>query len=137
VWAAHYPPGSVGVDAVVHLITDDIYLSLKFTSWSASGSGGGFSYERSTPGSGPPPPPPTPAITGATISSDGTFQLAFTNTPGNTFTVLATTNMALPLASWSVLGTAVESPSVSGKYQFVDPGVGTNFDRRHYIVRWP
>ena len=41
------PPNTVGVDAVVHLISDDIYLSVTFTSW--GGSGGGFSYVRSTP----------------------------------------------------------------------------------------
>lgn len=45
------PPGTVGKDAVVHLLdgADDIYLDLKFTSWSAgSGGGGAFSYVRST-----------------------------------------------------------------------------------------
>jgi len=45
-WAANRPPDTVGRDAVVHLIPDDIYLSLKFTSW--GGSGGAFSYIRST-----------------------------------------------------------------------------------------
>ena len=34
---------------VVHLISDDIYIDIKITSWeSGSNSGGGFSYERST-----------------------------------------------------------------------------------------
>lgn len=136
VWAAHFPPGSVNQAAVVHLISDDIYLSLTFRSWSSGGTGGGFSYDRSTPGSGPPPPPAAPAITGATISADGSFRFAFTNTPGNAFTVLATTNVALPLAYWTVVGTAAETPAASGQYQFIDPGAGTNFDQRHYIVRW-
>lgn len=136
VWAAHFPPDSVGVEAVVHLISDDIYLSLKFSSWSSGGTGGGFSYDRSTPGPGPPPPPSVSAITGATISPDGSFRFAYTNTPGNTFIVLATTNLAIPLANWFVVGTATETPAASGQYQFVDPGAGTNFDRRHYIVRW-
>jgi len=36
-----------GQDIVLHLITDDIYLDIKFTSWK-SGKGVGFSYERST-----------------------------------------------------------------------------------------
>jgi hypothetical protein len=40
------PPGSVGCDAVLHLISEDIYIDIKFTSWTASGNGGGFSYER-------------------------------------------------------------------------------------------
>jgi len=42
------PPLTIGVDAVVHLISEDTYLSITFTSWSAAG-GGGFSYSRSTP----------------------------------------------------------------------------------------
>lgn len=43
------PPGMVGQDMVVHLITDDIYINIKFTSWSQGPSaGGGFSYQRST-----------------------------------------------------------------------------------------
>jgi hypothetical protein len=45
-WNHHNPPSMVGQDAVLHLIPDDIYLSIKFTSW--GGSGGGFSYMRST-----------------------------------------------------------------------------------------
>src|SRR5262245_6389764 len=49
------PPFTVGVNAVVHLISDDIYLGLKFTSWGGSGTWL-FSYERTTP----PAPPPIP-----------------------------------------------------------------------------
>ena len=43
-------PNIVGRDAVVHLITEDIYLDLKFTSWNGghTSPGGGFSYVRST-----------------------------------------------------------------------------------------
>jgi len=43
------PPSTVGVNAVVHLLAENIYLSIKFTSWSSGGVGGGFSYVRSTP----------------------------------------------------------------------------------------
>jgi len=42
------PPSLVNQDMVVHLITEDIYIDIKFLSWSSGGSGGGFSYERST-----------------------------------------------------------------------------------------
>ena len=41
------PPATPGVSAVLHLKTDDIYLDIKFLSWSEN-NGGGFSYERST-----------------------------------------------------------------------------------------
>ena len=49
------PPNTVGVNAVVHLKTDDIYLDIKFLSWA---TGGPYSYERSTPGT-PSNNPPT------------------------------------------------------------------------------
>lgn len=43
------PPSQLNKDMVVHLITDDIYLDIKFTSWGMGANGGGsFSYERST-----------------------------------------------------------------------------------------
>ena len=43
-----------GVDAVVHLITEDIYIDIRFLSWTTGNGqggtgGGGFSYMRSTP----------------------------------------------------------------------------------------
>jgi hypothetical protein len=53
------PFGTVGVSAVVHLVADDIYLSVTVTSW--GGPGGGFSYSRSTPPAANQPP--TVAIT--------------------------------------------------------------------------
>ena len=42
------PKNVVGEELVLYLVEDDIYLSIKFTSWS-QGKLGGFSYERSTP----------------------------------------------------------------------------------------
>jgi hypothetical protein len=62
------PPNTVGVNAVVHLIADDIYLSVTFTSW---GMGtGGFSYTRSTPPGANQPP--TVAITSPTSGASFT-----------------------------------------------------------------
>ena len=45
--AIRKPKDVVGKDLVMHLLEDDIYLSVKFKSWS-QGQKGGFSYERST-----------------------------------------------------------------------------------------
>ena len=43
------PQDVVGQNMVLHLVTDDIYIDIKITSWtSGRNSGGGFSYERST-----------------------------------------------------------------------------------------
>ena len=65
-WVANNPPASVGQNAVLHLISDDIYIDIKFTSWGDghSNPGGSFAYDRSTP-----PPvnvPPAVAITSPT-----------------------------------------------------------------------
>ena len=51
--ASSDPTSLLGLDMVVHLISDDIYIDIKFISWSTgdgsgNGSGGGFSYTRST-----------------------------------------------------------------------------------------
>lgn len=48
------PPSTVGVPAVVHLISDDIYIDITFTSWSITG--GGYQYQRSTPAVAGTPP---------------------------------------------------------------------------------
>lgn len=46
--AVSKPKNVAGKNLVLHLIDDNIYLSVRFTSW-AQGQGGGFSYMRSTP----------------------------------------------------------------------------------------
>ena len=45
------PKDVVGKNLVMHLVDDNIYLSVKFTSWSVGqiDGKGGFAYERSTP----------------------------------------------------------------------------------------
>lgn len=46
-WAIGNPPATVGVDAVVHLVAEDIYVDIRFDSWAQTGLGGGeFSYTR-------------------------------------------------------------------------------------------
>jgi hypothetical protein len=64
----------------------------------------------------------------------GSVQFNFSNVPGATFTILASTNLTKPLTNWTVLGTATESPA--GRYQFTDPQVVTN-PTRYYRVRSP
>jgi hypothetical protein len=60
--------GAIGVNilsygpGVLHLISDDIYLDIKFTSWRRNDAGGGFSYIRSTPGETPVPEPSSAAL---------------------------------------------------------------------------
>jgi hypothetical protein len=58
---------------------------------------------------------PRPQLSVASPVS-GTLQITFTNNPGGTFTVIGTTNLALPYSSWTSLGPPVESPA--GFYTF-------------------
>ena len=44
VWTNNNPPGTIGVNAVVHLITDDIFVDIVFDSF--GGAGGAFAYHR-------------------------------------------------------------------------------------------
>jgi hypothetical protein len=66
----------------------------------------------------------TPLTLGGATLNGGNLEFAFTSTPGLTFTVLSSTNLALPTSHWQVLGTATEGPS--GSYQFTDPNPATN-----------
>lgn len=50
-WHGEAPPTMLDQAAVVHLITDDIYIDIMFTSWQI-GPGGGFTYVRAVPAPG-------------------------------------------------------------------------------------
>jgi hypothetical protein len=63
------------------------------------------------------------------------YQLTFRDsTPGATFTVLATTNLSLPLVNWSVLGQPLQI--APGLFQFTD-SQATNNLQRYYRVSSP
>ncbi len=44
------PARAVDQDAVLHLISDDIYIDIRFTSWVDGQGTGGFAYTGATPG---------------------------------------------------------------------------------------
>ncbi len=123
------PSNTIGVNAVMHLLVDDVYLSVQFTSW--GGSGGGFSYQRSTPA------PLPPVLAGSAQPSTGGFQISFTNLPGFTFQLFASTNITLPFTNWPLVGPVTDAPPGSGAYQFTDVGATTNLPQRFYRLRWP
>jgi hypothetical protein len=50
------------------------------------------------------------------------------------FSILATNNIAAPIATWPLLGAAVESPVGSGNYQFTNSPVTNDL---FYILRQP
>ena len=58
-----------------------------------------------------------PRMKGTTLGN-GSFQLNFTNTPGTTYTILASTNLSLSISNWTNVGTTTETSS--GQFQFTD-----------------
>jgi hypothetical protein len=87
------PTTLVGQQVVVHLISDDIYLSIQFTAWSQMGSGG-FAYERSTLAV------PPINLSSAKISS-GQFIFNYATSPGFSYVIQMSTN----LVNWFSLAT--------------------------------
>jgi hypothetical protein len=75
-------------------------------------------------------------LTGVGRLGNGSFKFAFTNFTDSSFTVVASTNLELPLSQWAILGPASESPLGSGHFQFADP-TATNSPKLFYRVRWP
>ena len=58
-----------------------------------------------------------PRLQGTNLGN-GNFQLNFTNTPGTSYTELASTNVSLSVSNWTVLGTTTETQA--GQFQFTD-----------------
>ena len=66
--------------------------------------------------------------------SDGSFTFSFTNLSGTSFTVFSSTNPAVPISNWTVLGTATEvSP---GQYQYSDTSTSGKL-QSFYSVKLP
>jgi hypothetical protein len=80
------------------------------------------------------PAPPPIVLTDPTILPGRAFQFSFTNTPGATFTVLASTNLSLSRTNWVILGPVIETSP--GQFQFTDTQA-TLASARFYSVRSP
>ena len=75
----------------------------------------------------------TPPLVTASLNAQGDFILTFTNNPTGQFYVTASTNLALPLASWRVAGNAT---NVGGTlFQFAAPA--TNSQHFYRVVSPP
>lgn len=130
------PPGTIGVNAVVHLITDDIYIDIKFLTWAV---GGPYSYDRSTPSAANVPPTvaiasptngasftspaivpiianandPDGSVTNVAFFDGGTFLGGTNNTPYTVTASLATGAHALTAVASDNLGLAATSTVVN------------------------
>ena len=74
------------------------------------------------------------ALTNPVRLSNGQFQFSFFCNLGNHFTILATSNPALPIDQWDVIDAFYQNGS--GSFQLTDPQA-TNNVRRFYQVRVP
>lgn len=70
-------------------------------------------------------------LTSAAKLGNGSFQFSFTNTPGATFTIWGSTNVALPLSSWTKLGSLTNISA--GQYQFTDTNAPANACRFYRV----
>lgn len=95
----------------------------------AWGVWGGWSFQPNTA------PTPNPIILSTVIyQAGGAFQFGFTNLPGLSFSVYATTNPALAFTYWTRLGNVTETSS--GQFQFADSS-GAGVSQRFYRVTAP
>jgi len=78
--------------------------------------------------------PPPPFISSVQMLGSDVFQFSFTNTNAAAFSVLASSDVGAPLATWEDLG--APEPVGNGLYQFSDPGAA-NHARRFYQLRTP
>jgi hypothetical protein len=92
------PTTLVGKQAMLHLISEDIYISIQFTLW-ASGNTGGFAYQRSTP--------PALVLSAASLSN-GQFSFNYNANPDFTYVVECSPD----LLSWEPITTNVASTNL-------------------------
>ncbi len=106
----------------------------------ATGSGQGYGIDNFLFAAGAtnnvslaPPAVTAPTLGNVIFSSTNGLTFTFTNTPGasSSFTILETTNLALPVSQWVNLGSPTEVSA--GTYKFTD-GLATNNAARFYTV---
>jgi hypothetical protein len=113
------PSTLIGQPAVVHLIADDIYVSVQFTVWVPGGSGG-FAYQRSTPA--------LVSLAGASIQN-GQLRFNYIADAGFIYVVQSSTN----LLDWVAVATNV---APGNPVQFSDTINPIN-NRFYRVGRWP
>jgi hypothetical protein len=102
----------VGKNYVLHLITDNIYIDIKITSWTSGKSGGGFSYERSTD--------PNLSILDYEMP-----KLSLYPNPSTSFLRISGLKAAEPYRIYSILGVKTQSGIVSENQEIDVNGLQT------------
>jgi len=80
-------------------------------------------------------PAPIQSVLGGAAVNNGKMTFAFTNATGLSFSILATNDITAPVATWPLVGTAVESPAGSGNYSYTN-SAATN-GQQYFILRQP
>lgn len=75
-----------------------------------------------------------PELAAAAVPTPGQFSLQFAGNPNGSYSVLATTNLVLPVANWTTLGPATLLSN--DLFGYVDQHT-TNYPRRFYRLRSP
>lgn len=109
------PPNTIGRNAVLHLISEDIYLDIKIISWPSGGTGG-FVYTRSTPQAALPSP--TVSITnptgGAVLAAPASVQIqADATVSGGSVTNVAFFANGAPLGSDQLAPFNIDAPNLT------------------------
>jgi hypothetical protein len=110
------PTNLVGKQVVAHLISENIYVSMKFTFWASKGAGG-FAYVRSTP-------PALPKIWNYS-AGDGVVRFNYSTFTGTDYVVDASSD----LVNWNPMVTNVSFGTV-GLFEETNSGA-----MRFYRVR--
>jgi hypothetical protein len=79
-------------------------------------------------------PAPFKSTLGGVRIVAGKLTFSFTNFPGLSYSVIATNNIAAPVSTWPVVGSAVEGPS--GTYNYTNTTPATN-GSLFYLLRQP
>lgn len=130
------PPYTVGVPAVVHLISQDIYIDIKFTFW--GGASGGFAYTRSTP----PPGAAGPVVTitnppdGSVFAAPASMTVAAdASLAGGTVTNVEFFLNGAPLGSVQAAPFTVQPNNLAaGSYQFSAVATGNGLSTTSSVV---
>jgi hypothetical protein len=79
-----------------------------------------------------------PGLVTPTVLGDRRLKFSFSGMSGLglSYSIIATTNIALPYTNWLAAGGATDSVATPGQFQFTDPQ-STNLPQRFYRAQWP
>ncbi|MBK20993.1 MAG: hypothetical protein CMP63_01565 [Flavobacteriales bacterium] len=114
------PKFSVGQKLVLHIIEEDIYLSVEFSSWTQGRSGGGFKYKRST------------NATTSIVENNSETQISLFPNPSINFIQVTGLNQTENYEIYDVTGSKIIQGSIANN-QKIDI---TNLKKGFYLIKF-